>query len=50
MGLWGELRNVAKGSLFEANDAVHKLITVINELSINDTGGFLAWDGSSIEY
>ena len=43
-------RNVAKGSLFQANDAVHKLITVINELSINDTGGFLAWDGSSIEY
>ncbi|MDG2108294.1 MAG: SDR family NAD(P)-dependent oxidoreductase [Woeseiaceae bacterium] len=43
-------KNVAKGSLFEANDAACKLINVINELSIDDTGGFIAWDGSLIEY
>jgi hypothetical protein len=43
-------KNVTKGSLFETDDAVSKLINVIDGLNINDTGDFIAWDGSSIEY
>ena len=43
-------KNVNEGSLFEAGDAVNKLINVIDGLNVKDTGGFLAWDGSSIEY
>jgi len=43
-------KNVNEGSLFEADDAVNKLINVIDGLNIKDTGSFLAWDGSSIEY
>ncbi|MFQ3333413.1 MAG: hypothetical protein ACI8XI_000077, partial [Woeseiaceae bacterium] len=43
-------KNVAKSSLFKASDAANKLIKVVNNLTIDDTGSFLAWDGSSIEY
>ena len=43
-------KNVGKSSLFKASDAANNLIKVVNNLTIDDTGSFLAWDGSSIEY
>ena len=43
-------KNVTKKSLFKADYSAVKLINVINNLDINDTGKFFAWDGNSIEY
>ena len=43
-------KNVTKKALFKADYSALKLINVINNLDINDTGKFFAWDGSSIEY
>jgi NAD(P)-dependent dehydrogenase (short-subunit alcohol dehydrogenase family) len=43
-------KNVTKKALFKADYSAVKLINVINNLDINDTGKFFAWDGNSIEY
>ena len=43
-------KNVKKGNLSSARNAASKLISVINNLTYDDTGSFLAWDGNLIEY
>ena len=43
-------RNVRKGQLFEVEHAVQKMLTVIDGVEEADSGGFFAYDGSTIEY
>lgn len=41
---------VADGKLFDPAYAADRLLTVIDHLGPEDSGGFFAWDGSRIEY
>lgn len=43
-------RNVAEGKLFEKAWAAERLLSVIDGLTPEDSGGFFAWDGSAIEW
>ena len=42
--------NVPRGKLFTPAVAAGYLLSVIDGLTTDDTGGFFAWDGSPIEY
>jgi len=41
---------IAENALFTPEHAAARLITVIDGLQIADSGGFFAWDGTTIEY
>lgn len=43
-------RQVPPDRLFSPQRTVHQLMTVINGLSINDSGGFFSWDGSPLPW
>jgi NAD(P)-dependent dehydrogenase (short-subunit alcohol dehydrogenase family) len=43
-------RNVPEGKLFTPEFVAERLLTVLDGLSPEDSGGFFAWDGSRIEY
>jgi NAD(P)-dependent dehydrogenase (short-subunit alcohol dehydrogenase family) len=43
-------RNVPKGKLFSPAFTAECLLTVLDGLTSNDTGGFFAWNGDPIEY
>ncbi len=43
-------RRVPEPRLFSAEKSARNLLTVVNGLSPDDTGGFFAWDGSAIDY
>ena len=43
-------RNVPEGKLFTPDFVAERLLSVIDGLSSEDTGGFFAWDASPIEY
>ncbi|MEM9057314.1 MAG: SDR family oxidoreductase [Pseudomonadota bacterium] len=43
-------RGVPEGKLFSVNNAVKKLLKVIDNLDVADTGSFYAWDGSPIPW
>ena len=43
-------RNVPQDKLFTPEFVADRLITVLNELTTEDTGSFFAWDGSRIEF
>ncbi|MBT8108296.1 MAG: SDR family NAD(P)-dependent oxidoreductase [Gammaproteobacteria bacterium] len=43
-------RNVPEGKLFTPGFVAERLLTVLDGLSPEDSGGFFAWDGSRIEY
>lgn len=43
-------KNVPKGKLFSQEQSINYLLSVIDDLSITDTGKFYAWDGSEIPY
>ena len=42
--------NVAEGKLFPVEQAVSQLLAVIDRLQAADSGGFRAWDGSTIPF
>lgn len=41
--------NVAKGKLFGAAQAAQQLLTVIDGLTVEQTGNLISWDGSTID-
>lgn len=43
-------KRVPPEKLFDADDAVRKMIDVIDGVDASDSGGFFAWDGSRIEF
>jgi NAD(P)-dependent dehydrogenase (short-subunit alcohol dehydrogenase family) len=43
-------KRVPPEKLFDADDAVRKMIDVIDGVDATDSGGFFAWDGSRIEF
>ena len=43
-------RNVPEGKLFSPAFTAERLLTVIDTLTSDDTGGFFAWNGDPIEY
>ena len=43
-------RNVPDGKLFTPAFVAERLLSVLDGLSTDDSGGFFAWDGSRIEY
>ena len=43
-------RRVAESRLFSPEKSAHDLLTVVNGLSPDRTGGFFAWDGSTVDY
>ena len=43
-------RNVPEGKLFTPEFVAERLLSVLDGLSPEDSGGFFAWDGSRIEY
>ncbi len=43
-------KRVPPGKLFDTDDAVRKIIDVIDGVDASDSGGFFAWDGSRIEF
>jgi NAD(P)-dependent dehydrogenase (short-subunit alcohol dehydrogenase family) len=43
-------RRVPDGKLFSPQQSVAYMLSVIDRLTPSDTGGFFAWDGTSIEY
>ncbi|KAJ8599718.1 hypothetical protein CTAYLR_004750 [Chrysophaeum taylorii] len=43
-------RNVARDKLFDRSFTAHQLLTIIDGLEWEHTGGFFAWDGEPIEF
>ena len=43
-------RRVPEGKLFSPAQSVGYLLTVIDRLAPEDSGGFFAWDGTAIDY
>jgi NAD(P)-dependent dehydrogenase (short-subunit alcohol dehydrogenase family) len=43
-------RNVPEGKLFSPAFTAERLLTVLDGLTADDTGGFFAWNGDPIEY
>lgn len=43
-------RNVARDTLLSADQSARHLLTVIGDLSPDQSGSFLAWDGKAISY
>ena len=43
-------RRVPEPRLFSPEKSARDLLTVVDGLSPDDTGGFFAWDGSAIDY
>ena len=43
-------RRVPEGKLFSPTQSVGYMLSVIDRLTAADTGGFFAWDGTSIDY
>ncbi|XP_042232506.1 C-factor-like isoform X2 [Homarus americanus] len=43
-------KNVPEGSLFSPTHSVNYLLTIIDKLSITDTGKYYAWNGTEIPY
>lgn len=42
--------NVAEGSLFAPDFSVEKMISVLDQLSIESSGNLIAWDGAKIDF
>ena len=43
-------RRVPESKLFSPTQSVGYMLSVIDGLTAGDTGGFFAWDGTSIDY
>lgn len=43
-------RGVPEGKLFDAAFAAERLLTIVDDVSADDTGGFFAWDGKPVDY
>ena len=43
-------RNVPEGRLFDPDFSAERLLAVLDGLTAADTGGFFAWDGSSVPW